>query len=88
MALITSMPSSNEIPLSLYTTVKTSIAILKATNIHSLALVQSRLLVSLFEVGHGFDTTAYISIGATARAAAAIGLNQLAQNQEQDNCSV
>jgi hypothetical protein len=60
---------------SLYILVKSSIAIVEAANINSLEIVQSRLLVSLFEFGHGMPA-AFISIAATVRAAVAIGLNE------------
>ncbi|KAI0123778.1 hypothetical protein BJ170DRAFT_687030 [Xylariales sp. AK1849] len=40
--------------------------------INSLLIVQSRILVTLFEVAHGFYPAAYISIGATVRAAEAL----------------
>lgn len=59
---------------SLYILVKSSIAIVEAANINSLDIVQARLLVSLFEFGHGMPA-AFISIAATVRAAVAIGLN-------------
>jgi hypothetical protein len=78
MALVTIVPAGSNVSIStspLYTLVKSSIAILEAANIHSLEVLQSRLLLSLFEVGHGIDPAAYITIGATARAAAAIGVN-------------
>lgn len=76
IALITVMPSNNEIPMPLYTAAKTSIAMTEAANIHTLMVVKARLLVTLFEVGHNLDPAAFISLGATARAAVAIGLNQ------------
>ncbi|KAL2060622.1 hypothetical protein VTL71DRAFT_9263 [Oculimacula yallundae] len=79
MALIVSIPSEKETRetfSSLYMLVKSSIAIVEAANIHSLRVVQSRLLVSLFEVGHAIEPAAFMSLGTTARAAAAIGLNQ------------
>ncbi|KAE9366721.1 hypothetical protein N431DRAFT_471753 [Stipitochalara longipes BDJ] len=60
---------------SLYILVKSSIAIVEAANFNSVEIVQARLLVSLFEFGHGMPA-AFISIAATARAAVAIGVNQ------------
>ncbi|KAH7327025.1 hypothetical protein BKA65DRAFT_509774 [Rhexocercosporidium sp. MPI-PUGE-AT-0058] len=79
MALIVSLPLEQETResfSSLYMLVKSSIAIVEAANIHSLEVVQSRLLVSLFEVGHAIEPAAFMSLGTTARAAVAIGLNQ------------
>jgi len=79
MALITSLPP-DKLTLdsfsSLYMLAKSSIAIVEAANINSLEVVQSRVLVSLFEAGHGLEPAAYISIAATTRAAVAIGLNK------------
>ena len=60
---------------SLYVLLKTTIAQLEAADINSLEVVQARLLVTLFEVGHGLSG-GYISIAALARAATAIGINK------------
>jgi hypothetical protein len=79
-ALITTIPPEDESwnsLSSLYMLVKSSIAVVEAANIHGLEVVQARLLVSLFEAGHDIEPAAYISIAATARAAAALGLNQI-----------
>ncbi|KAE8446351.1 hypothetical protein EG329_012100 [Mollisiaceae sp. DMI_Dod_QoI] len=76
MALITCMPSEDESFTSLYMLAKSAIAIVEAANIYSLEVVQARLLVTLFEVGHGIEPAAFISLAATTRAAVAIGLNQ------------
>jgi hypothetical protein len=78
LALITTVPpvkDTLETFTSLYILVKSSIGIVEAANINSLEIVQARLLVSLFEFGHGMPAT-FISIAATVRAAVAIGLNQ------------
>ena len=78
LLLITTTPPVKETLdsfTSFYVLVKSSIAIVEATNINSLEIVQSRLLVSLFEFGHGMPA-AFISIAATVRAAVAIGLNE------------
>ncbi|KAH7379905.1 hypothetical protein BKA64DRAFT_686597 [Cadophora sp. MPI-SDFR-AT-0126] len=79
MALAVSVPAENvtwESLPSLYILVKSSIAIVEAANLHSLEVVQSRLLMCLFEVGHSIEPAAFISLGTTARAAVAIGLNE------------
>jgi hypothetical protein len=77
MLIITTPPAKETLDsfTSLYILVKSSIAIVEAANINSLEVVQARLLVSLFEFGHGMPA-AFISIAATVRAAVAIGLNQ------------
>jgi hypothetical protein len=64
----------------LYTLCKSSIAIIEAKGINSMEVIQARLLVSLFEFGHGIDA-AYISLAALARAAAALGLNQMGNSE-------
>ncbi len=78
MAIITDIPVGVNVlssASSLYTLVKSSLAVVEAANIHLLEVLQSRLLLSLFEVGNGIDPAAYITLGATARAAAAMGAN-------------
>jgi hypothetical protein len=76
MALIICMPDEEETFSSLYMLVKSAIAVVEAANLYSLEVVQARLLVTLFEVGHGIEPAAFISIAATTRAAVAIGLNE------------
>jgi hypothetical protein len=56
----------------LYLYTKSSITSTEGFGINSFLIVQSRILVTLFEVAHGFYPTAYISIGATVRAADAL----------------
>ena len=81
MALVNLFPPSEDIHSDegkfdmLYTLLKTSIARLEAADINSLEVVQGRLLVTLFELGHGLNG-AYISIAALSRAAAAIGVHE------------
>lgn len=61
---------------SLYARVKSHISLLEASSLLSLEFVQARLLVSLFEIGHGLYPAASISIGACARTARALGLHK------------
>jgi hypothetical protein len=61
---------------SLYVLVKNMISILESTGFLSLEVVQARLLVSFYEMGHGIHPAASISIGACARTARALGLNK------------
>ena len=56
----------------MYLYIKSSLASAEGLGINSFMIVQSRILVTLFEVGHGFYPAAYISIGATIRAADAL----------------
>jgi hypothetical protein len=78
MALITTLPPEEDSARELYIQVKGSIAMVEAANVNTLAVIQSRLLVTLFEFGHGLPA-AFISIAATVRAAVAIGLNNVVQ---------
>jgi len=57
---------------SLYLYTKSSITLTEGLSINSFLIIQSRLFVTLFEVAHGFFPAAYISIGATVRAADAL----------------
>lgn len=57
---------------SLYLYTKNSITATEGLGINTVLLVQSRILMTLFEVAHGFFPAAYISIGATVRAAEAL----------------
>ena len=78
MALINTIPAEKDKldTLSpLYVLLKSSIAIVEAANINTLEVVQARLLVSLFEIGHGIPAV-FMSLAATARAAVLIGINQ------------
>lgn len=54
---------------ALYLFVKTCIASTEGLGLNSLTLIQSRILVTLFEVAHGFYPAAYISISSIIRAA-------------------
>jgi hypothetical protein len=60
-------------PLYYYT--KNIIASIEGLGINSFPVIQSRILVTLFEVAHGFYPASYISIGATIRAADALGIH-------------
>jgi hypothetical protein len=60
----------------LYVAVKTSIALLEATNFTSISVLQARLIVTLYEVGHGISPAASISVAGCARIVHALGLNQ------------
>ncbi|GKZ48510.1 hypothetical protein AbraIFM66951_000581, partial [Aspergillus brasiliensis] len=60
---------------SAYLQVKSWIAVIEGLGITSLKIVQARTLITLFEVAHGFYPAAYISIGATVRAADALKIH-------------
>ncbi|KAE8361442.1 hypothetical protein BDV27DRAFT_28272 [Aspergillus caelatus] len=84
MVLLGVKPVDDEIPprmRSLYILVKGFIASLEAAEINSLELLQCRLLLTIYEVGHGMYPAAYISMGANVRAAVALGANGLSKAQ-------
>jgi hypothetical protein len=58
--------------MSLYLSSKSWNSVIEGIGINSLEVVQSRLLITLFEVAHGFYPAAYISIGAVVRAVEAL----------------
>ncbi|KAH6718292.1 hypothetical protein BKA61DRAFT_476355 [Leptodontidium sp. MPI-SDFR-AT-0119] len=58
----------------MYLSIKSSIALLEGAGLNSIDLVYSRLLITLFEVMHGFHPAAYLSIAATVRAADALSV--------------
>ncbi|KAE9367245.1 hypothetical protein N431DRAFT_495533 [Stipitochalara longipes BDJ] len=57
---------------SLYLFAKTTIASTEGLGINSFLIVKSRILVTLFEIAHGFYPAAFISTGALVRAADAL----------------
>lgn len=57
---------------TLYLQTKSSLALAEGLGFNSVPVVQSRILITLFEVSHGFYPAAYISIGATVRAVDAL----------------
>lgn len=61
---------------SLYVTIKNTISLLESTSILSLEVVQARLLVTFYEIGHGIHPGASISIATAARTARLLGLNK------------
>jgi hypothetical protein len=65
--LISTVPQTSG--TSLYLSIKSFIGVLEGIGINSLDLLQARLLVTVFEVGHGYLQAGNISIGAVARAA-------------------
>lgn len=76
--LLGAVPRNGEMPIgmrSLYAQTKSSVASLEAMEFYSLDLLQCRLLLTIFEVGHGMYPAAYISMGGNVRAAIALGVN-------------
>lgn len=77
MALIVTNPSlqSATVETPLYAAVKAGIGLVESASEFSTDLVSAKLLLSLFEFGHGIEPAAYVSIGDVVRTAAAIGVN-------------
>lgn len=57
---------------TIYLQTKSALALAEGLGFNSFPIVQSRILITLFEVSHGFYPAAYISIGATLRAVDAL----------------
>ncbi|KAI5456868.1 hypothetical protein BGZ63DRAFT_80730 [Mariannaea sp. PMI_226] len=57
----------NSMQSSLYVTSKSIISLLEATSYHSLEVVQCRVLIAFYEIGHGIYPAAAISIGGCAK---------------------
>ncbi|KAE8154377.1 hypothetical protein BDV25DRAFT_136074 [Aspergillus avenaceus] len=84
MFLLGTVPVDHELSLrmrSLYTLAKTFVALIDATGENTLDLLQARLLLTIFEVGHGMYPAAYMSMGANVRAAVALGANGTCDRQ-------
>ncbi|KAH8435298.1 Zn(II)2Cys6 transcription factor [Aspergillus melleus] len=76
MFLVCAMPVDGTVSAetrSLYVLVKGFVATLEAMGTNSLDMLQARLLLTVFEVGHAIYPAAYISAGANVRAAIALG---------------
>ena len=65
---------------SMYFSTKSSLGSTEGLGINSFLVVQTRILVTLFEIAHGFYPAAYISIGATVRATDALEMHPVAHN--------
>ncbi|KAH8817451.1 hypothetical protein F5884DRAFT_250613 [Xylogone sp. PMI_703] len=65
-----------EVKSSLYAMIKSLISLLESAGYLSVEVVQSRLLMSIFEMSHGIHPAASISIAACARIGDALSLNK------------
>lgn len=59
-----------------YLVAKSSIGFLEAAGFDTLDAIQSRLLLALYEIGHGIYPAASVSIGSCARLARNLGLSR------------
>ena len=76
ISLVCAIPVDGEISLQtrrLYILIKSLVAMLEAMGMNSLAMLQGRLLLTTFEIGHAIYPSAYISAGANIQAAVALG---------------
>ncbi|OBT80367.1 hypothetical protein VF21_00894 [Pseudogymnoascus sp. 05NY08] len=74
--LVCAMPVDGEMTLEtrrLYILIKSWVGMLEAMGMNTLAMLQSRLLITTFEIGHAMYPAAYISAGANIQAAIALG---------------
>ncbi|KAJ0426364.1 hypothetical protein BJY00DRAFT_272028 [Aspergillus carlsbadensis] len=77
MFLINARPDGIELSsqvLTLYTSIKGFIGLLDSIGPISLEVIQVRLLVTMFESGHGMPQSAYMTMGSAIRAAMVLGL--------------
>lgn len=77
MVLLTAIPTSSTPQFwkdlqDVYHLCKSFLGLLDALGKNSLGLLQARILIVLYEMGHGLYPAAYISIGALVRAADAL----------------
>jgi hypothetical protein len=63
--------------VDLYLQTKSSLAFAEGLGLNSVPIAHGRILLTLFEVSHGFYPAAYISIGATLRAVDALEVHPI-----------
>ncbi|KAF2139475.1 uncharacterized protein K452DRAFT_77815 [Aplosporella prunicola CBS 121167] len=84
MYLVCAKPINGELTSqtrSLYLLLKGLVSTLEAIGINTVEMLQGRLLVTIFEVGHGLYPAAYISSGANVRAAIDMGVNEASRGK-------
>ncbi|KAJ2974692.1 hypothetical protein NQ176_g5924 [Zarea fungicola] len=75
---------NGEIPsemMSLYIYAKGAVTCMELVDACSLDLLQCRLLLTVFEIGHGLYPAAYVSVGSNLRTAETIGINAEADTE-------
>lgn len=78
MALVCKEPVGGELPLStrsMHASLKSFVALLEAMGMNSLEMLQCRLLLTIFEIGHAMYPSAYISSAANICAAVSLGIS-------------
>ena len=75
-------PSVPDGEVEAYVLIKQTMGLLEAYSYHNLTIVQRKILVIVYELGHGFLTAASISLGSCTRAARMTGLEDLESLRE------
>lgn len=81
------LPDIKGMQSSLYVSLKSIISLLEAVQYQSLEVVQCRLLLIFYEMGHGMFPAASISIGACSRLARFLGINKTSAQLEGSDLS-
>lgn len=68
--------AAKDVNLSLYRTVKRFYSDLEVAGFYSIHLLQAAILIAIYEIGHAIYPAAFLSIGACARYAVLLGLDQ------------
>ncbi|KAJ5579116.1 hypothetical protein N7450_007983 [Penicillium hetheringtonii] len=82
MALVCKEPIAGVLPdstWSLYVSIKGFVGLLEVMGANSLEMIQSRILLTTFEIGHAVNDAACISAAANLRAAFGLNLDSLGQ---------
>lgn len=72
--LVCSIPDSENMRTNAYSTIKSSLLEAEMAGVFSFRILQAWILLCVYEFGHAIYPSAYLSIGACARYAAALGL--------------
>ncbi|OQN99386.1 hypothetical protein B0A48_14363 [Cryoendolithus antarcticus] len=83
MKLTQQRPSpEGDVRTSLYISAMQVIGLLEAGDIRSLRVLQTRLLIATYELGHGLSTAAAVSVAACAKVARAMGMRKVNSNTQ------
>jgi len=88
MHLITDVPMNLDLEntaSSLYTLVRRLYSLVDSMGIVSVELVQCKLLIALFEMAHGLQSAAYMSIGACSRMGVVLGIDKQPRQRAMEN---
>jgi hypothetical protein len=88
MHLISDVPKhldDENIASSLYTLVRRLYSLVDSFGNVSVELVQCKLLIALFEMAHGLQSAAYMSIGACSKMGIVLGIDKLPRQRTMEN---